>query len=54
MRLPVNPVYSGIGTGMANTDTIKITTQLLVLSELDEFKGAWRALQNIHPQPPAR
>jgi Fic family protein len=35
---------------MVNTDTIKITAQLLaLLSELDEFKGAWRALQNIAP-----
>ncbi len=36
---------------MANTDTIKITTQLLaLLSELDEFKGAWRALRTIAPE----
>jgi len=36
---------------MVNTDSIKITTQLLaLLSELDEFKGAWRALGNIAPK----
>jgi Fic family protein len=36
---------------MVNVETIKITTQLLaLLSELDEFKGAWRALQNIAPE----
>jgi Fic family protein len=36
---------------MVNTDTIKITTQLLaLLSELDEFKGAWRALGTIAPE----
>ena len=41
LRFPVNPVYSGIDTGMVNIDAIKITTQLLaLLSELDEFKGA--------------
>jgi Fic family protein len=44
-------VYSGIDTGMVNIDTIKITTQLLaLLSELDEFKGAWRALGTIAPK----
>ena len=36
---------------MVNVETIKITTPLLaLLSELDEFKGAWRALQNIAPE----
>ena len=50
IRLDI-PVYSGIDTGMVNTDTIKITTPLLaLLSELDEFKGAWRALGTIAPE----
>jgi Fic family protein len=36
---------------MVNIDSIKITTQLLaLLSELDEFKGAWRALGTIAPE----
>jgi len=36
---------------MVNVETIKITTQLLaLLSELDEFKGAWRALGTIAPE----
>lgn len=36
---------------MANTDSIHITSQLLaLLSELDEFKGAWRALGTIAPE----
>ena len=34
-----------------NTDTIRITPQLLaMLSELDEFKGAWRALGSLAPE----
>jgi Fic family protein len=36
---------------MINTDTIEITPSLLALfSELDEFKGAWRALGNLAPE----
>jgi len=35
---------------MLNADTIQITPELLaLLSELDEFKGAWRALGTIAP-----
>lgn len=38
-------------TGMLNTDTIHITQELLaLLSEIDEFKGAWRALSTIAPE----
>jgi Fic family protein len=34
-----------------NTDTIRITPELLaLLSELDEFKGAWRALGTLAPE----
>jgi hypothetical protein len=33
---------------MLNTDTIHVTHELLaLLSEIDEFKGAWRALGTI-------
>ena len=33
---------------MLNTDTIQVTQELLaLLSEIDEFKGAWRALGTI-------
>jgi Fic family protein len=36
---------------MVNTDTIHITPPLLaLLSELDEFKGAWRALGTLAPE----
>ena len=35
---------------MLNTDTIQITPELLVLiAEIDEFKGAWRALGTLAP-----
>ena len=35
---------------MINTDTIKITQELLsLLSEIDEFKGAWRAFGTLAP-----
>jgi Fic family protein len=34
-----------------NTDAIQITPELLaLLSEIDEFKGAWRALRTIAPE----
>jgi Fic family protein len=37
--------------GMLNTDTILVTQELLaLLSEIDEFKGAWRALGTIAPE----
>lgn len=33
------------------TDTIRITPEMLaVLSEIDEFKGAWRALRTLAPE----
>ncbi len=36
---------------MFNTDTILVTQELLaLLSEVDEFKGAWRALSTIAPE----
>src|SRR5271154_3613876 len=36
---------------MLKTDTIKITPELLALiAEIDEFKGAWRALGTIAPE----
>jgi len=36
--------------GMVPTDAIQITADLLeLLSEIDEFKGAWRALGTIAP-----
>lgn len=36
---------------MINTDTIKITQELLALiSEIDEFKGAWRAFGTLAPE----
>ena len=36
---------------MLKTDTIQITPELLaLLSEIDEFKGAWRALGTLEPE----
>src|SRR5580704_9602855 len=36
---------------MIHTNTIQVTQELLaLLSELDEFKGAWRALSTIAPE----
>lgn len=36
---------------MVNTDTLQVTHPLLaLLSELDEFKGAWRALRTLAPE----
>jgi Fic family protein len=36
---------------MLNTDTIHITTEILALiAEIDEFKGAWRALGTLAPE----
>jgi Fic family protein len=36
---------------MLNTDTINVTQELLaLLSEIDEFKGAWRSLGTIAPE----
>ena len=33
------------------TDTIRITPEMLALvSEIDEFKGAWRALGTLAPE----
>ena len=37
--------------GMLDVETIQITADLLeILSEIDEFKGAWRALGTIAPE----
>ena len=36
---------------MLNTDTIQITPELLALiAEIEEFKGAWRALGTLAPE----
>lgn len=49
-----NRVKSGQNTGedlWMNTDTIQITPELLaLLSEVDEFKGAWRAFGTLAPE----
>ena len=38
-------------TSMLNTDTIQITSELLTLiAEIEEFKGAWRALGTLAPE----
>ena len=44
-------VYSGNYTGMINIKTIKIDQELLAfIAEIDEFKGAWRALGTLAPE----
>ena len=44
------PVYSGIYSGMIKTGSIQITPELLsLISEVDEFKGAWLALGILAP-----
>ena len=44
------PAYSGMFAGMIHVNTIQVTPELLaLLSELDEFKGAWRALGTLAP-----
>ncbi len=41
-------VPAGVGRRMLKTDAIKITPELLCLiAEIDEFKGAWRALEPL-------
>jgi hypothetical protein len=36
---------------MINTQNIQITFQLLsLIAEIDEFKGAWRALGKLAPE----
>ena len=36
---------------MIRTDTIEVTSEILnLISEIDEFKGAWRALGTLAPE----
>ena len=43
-------VHSGVLKGFLNTDTIEITPEILgLIAEIDEFKGAWRALGTLAP-----
>lgn len=45
-------MFLGISVGMSlNTDTLKITPEILsLIAELDEFKGAWKALGTLAPE----
>lgn len=44
-------VYLGTGQQPINTDAIQITPEILILiAEIDEFKGAWRALGTLAPE----
>ncbi|MEW8184106.1 MAG: hypothetical protein AB2794_03795, partial [Candidatus Thiodiazotropha endolucinida] len=45
-------IFMGIYMGMSlNTDTLNITREVLsLIAELDEFKGAWRALGTLAPE----
>jgi Fic family protein len=44
-------VYSGVRDGTINAEAIRITPEILALiAEIDEFKGAWRALGTIAPE----
>lgn len=41
----------GVLLGVVKTDTIEITQETLkIIAEIDEFKGAWRALGNLAPE----
>lgn len=41
----------GIELGMIQTHTLRITpTFLMIIAEIDEFKGAWRALGSLAPE----
>ncbi len=41
----------GIFMGMLQIDSLKITPEILsLIAEIDEFKGAWRAIGQIHPE----
>ena len=42
-------IFMGIFVGMTtNTDTINITPEVLaIIAEIDEFKGAWKALSTL-------
>lgn len=43
-------VFMVSGVNMLNTETIQITPDMLsLISEIDEFKGAWRALGTLAP-----
>lgn len=44
-------VYLGVSAESIRTDSIRITPEILALiAELDEFKGAWRALGALAPE----
>jgi len=44
-------VYSGMSNQAIATDTIQITPEILgLIAEIDEFKGAWRALGTLAPE----
>ena len=46
-----NRVYSGIYSGMPDLTTLQLTPPIMsLLSEIDEFKGAWRAYGAIAPE----
>ncbi len=36
---------------MINTDSLQISPEILnIIAEIDEFKGAWKALGNLAPE----
>ncbi len=44
-------VYLGVQERTIRTDTLQITPEILALiAEIDEFKGAWRALGTLAPE----
>lgn len=44
-------VYLGVTQAALNTETILITPEILgLIAEIDEFKGAWRALGTLAPE----
>ena len=44
-------VHSGVPNRTINAEAIRITPEFLALiAEIDEFKGAWRALGSLAPE----
>ena len=45
-----NWVFVGVLMGMINIDSLSITSDFLgLIAEIDEFKGAWKALGTLAP-----
>lgn len=51
LRLDKLDVFGFKQMGMINTETLNITPEILgLIAEIDEFKGAWKALGTLAPE----